>query len=195
MTVVAPNKKLSTSSESTPSITPTRLRYASSASASPGAWICQRIIPNTSRKSAHHPPLKPKRLYDIFHARYKFMAGLVDLFPPLNIRPLRSIKDKNRKKRRVHECGTSEKKRSKNRVFALFSVLRMEKPDASIDSETKPAFPVGIGFKAFLDRQFCQRAGFRSRPKKLNRILQLEQKVLKRERERRTSQRPATPIQ
>jgi hypothetical protein len=37
MTVLAPKRKLSTSSERMPSMTPIRFRYASSASASPGA--------------------------------------------------------------------------------------------------------------------------------------------------------------
>ena len=38
MTTAAPKRKLSTSSERMPSMTPIRLRYANSASASPGAW-------------------------------------------------------------------------------------------------------------------------------------------------------------
>jgi hypothetical protein len=102
---------------------------------------------NRDVHSTYHPPLKPECLNDLFHPWNQFMTCTVDLFPSLHVWSLRSVKYKKRQESRVHQSGTSEEQRSQNRVLALTPIFCVEEPDTGINSESKAAFPVWIGFK------------------------------------------------
>ena len=151
MTTVAPKRKLSTSSERIPSITPIRLRYANSASASPGAWndcvnTSQRIYADT-----HGSPLKSKGLYNLLHTWNELIACFVDFLSSLYIWSFWTVKYEYRQKGCPHQSCTSKEESTKDWVFSFFAIFCMEKPDTCVNSQTKPATSIRIGLKPFFN--------------------------------------------
>lgn len=159
MTMVAPNRKLSTSSDKMPSIIPRWLRFASSASASPGA--CRKGTVSAclvKGGTTHHEPFVPKGLYNRLHSWHQRMGGRVDPLAPLVFGAFGSVKDKQRQERGMHEGGTSKEEGSQLRVFALASILCMEKPYACIDTNAETPKAIGVGLEALDDSEFGERA-------------------------------------
>lgn len=95
------------------------------------------------------------------------MASFVDPLASFNIGAFGAVKDKDWEKGCMHESGTSKEQGPQNWIFSFLPIFCMEKPDASINSESKATLPIWIGFKPFLYRKFCQGTGCGSRPKKL----------------------------
>jgi hypothetical protein len=142
MTILAPNKKLSTSSDKIASMTPVLFRWASSASASPGAFkghrkrFDQKGTENDQRRT-HHPPLEAERFDDTLHAVDQPVLFPGDFLPALELGALGPVEDEDGEKRGTREPCTTKEQSSQFRVLALSPVRGMKEPNGCIDANAQ----------------------------------------------------------
>lgn len=131
MTVLAPNRKVSTSSDKTASMMPTELRYASSASASPGAFIqvVSRTPTDEEKRWAHHSPFETECINDPLHTVHHPVLFPRDSFAAFDLWTLRTVKDEEGKEWHADKLRTTEEHGAKLGVLAFSSMSSMKEPD------------------------------------------------------------------
>lgn len=131
ITMWAPKTSVSTSSDSTASMTPMRFRYASSASASPGACTGQKEDA-CEFETTHDPPLESECLKDPLHAFYQRVRFLVNQLAAFDVGAHGPVENKEGEEGELEETGEAEEDRPQLGIFALLPVCRVYEPDGGI---------------------------------------------------------------
>lgn len=153
---------------------PVLFKWASSASASPGAF--RRQGPALSRrtrndhKQTHHSPFKAKRLYHTLHAIDEPMLFPRDSLATLDLGALGAVEDEEREKGGVHEAGATKKQGSQLGILALSPVGGMKEPDGGIDSNTKTSEIGRVQLESVNNGEVCERSQLTRRSKDLREI-------------------------
>ena len=86
------------------------------------------------------------------NGRNKLVGYLANLLASFHVGAERAIENEEREKSRLHQFGASEVESSEKRIFALFSVLYVEEPDASVNSEAVATSTITIRDEPVLNR-------------------------------------------
>lgn len=115
----------------------------------------------------HHAPLKAECIDDILHALDHPVVLAANSLATLDLRPFRTIENKEWQERCTHELRALEEQRSQLGVLAFPAVGCMVEPNASVYADAETTDAVRVSFEAIDDSEVCERACLPSRAKDL----------------------------